>query len=54
MYLYPIISLYQFNNIRTSMIPINYEIYMVKELSKTKETIKQVNVAPQLLFFITE
>ena len=50
MYLYLFISLYQFNNIRISMIPINYGFGLVKELAKTKETIKQVNVVPQLLF----
>ena len=50
MYLYLFISFYQFNNIRISMIAINYEIGLVKELDKTKETIKQVNVVSQLLF----
>jgi hypothetical protein len=32
------------------MIAINYEIGLVKELAKTKETIKQINVVSQLLF----
>jgi hypothetical protein len=50
MYLYIFISLYQFNNIRISMILINYGSGLVKELSRTKETIKQDNVVPQLLF----